>query len=53
MSACVEDAMRETNFGLVRSEDGSSAVNLFMVNEAEAAATHALASHMRLGTLKV
>jgi len=50
MSGCIEAAMREADFGL--SDDGQVG-NLFMVNEAEAGASYALASHLHLGNIKV
>jgi hypothetical protein len=49
MSGCIEAAMREAQFGVSKDGDVGS---LFMVNEAEAGASHALASHMLLSGLK-
>ncbi|RYN89541.1 hypothetical protein AA0120_g6203 [Alternaria tenuissima] len=51
MSKCIETAMRESEFGLIKDQCGSS-VNLFMVNEAEAGASYALASHQHDGVIK-
>lgn len=44
--------MRESEFGLIKDQRGCS-VNLFMVNEAEAGASYALASHQHDGVIKV
>ena len=52
MSKCIETAMRESEFGLIKDQCGSS-VNLFMVNEAEAGASYALDSSWRDGVIKV
>ena len=38
MSSCLQEAMRQTQFGI----DKQDICNIFMVNEAEAAATYAL-----------
>lgn len=52
MSKCIEAAMREAEFGLIRDRHGSS-VNLFMVNEAEAGASYALEFNQRDGVIPV
>jgi hypothetical protein len=52
MSKCIETAMRESGFGVIHDQRGSS-VNLFMVNEAEAGASYALDSSWRDGVIKV
>ncbi|KAH8642346.1 hypothetical protein IG631_05288 [Alternaria alternata] len=52
MSKCIESAMQESGFGLIRDQRGST-VNLFMVNEAEAGASYALESNQRDGVIKV
>ncbi|CAN9187548.1 unnamed protein product [Alternaria alternata] len=51
MSKCIETAMRESGFGVIHDQRGSS-VNLFMVNEAEAGASYALDSSWRDGVIK-
>jgi len=53
MGDCIETAMRDSAFGLVRDESGDCSVNLFMVNEAEAGASYALASNADQATIKV
>ncbi|KAI4658178.1 uncharacterized protein J4E79_007160 [Alternaria viburni] len=52
MSDCIETAMRDSAFGLDRDESGDYSVNLFMVNEAEAGASYALASNASHATIK-